>query len=331
MQTRELGRTGERVAPIGLGTMGMTGLGQMPEMYGETDDAESLATIRRAVELGVSLFDTAEVYGPYRNEELLGRGLGADRKNVVVASKFGFRIGDDGVIAGTDGTPANMQRSLDGCLARLGSDYIDLWYLHRLDPATPIEETVGAMADAVSAGKVRWLGLSEVSEKTLRRAHAVHPITALQSEYSLWERNIEGSISAACDELGVTIVPYCPLGRGFLSGTVAAANDLPDGDYRRNDPRFAADNHARNLAIVKTLTDVAERRGASAAQVALAWLLHRNERAVPIPGTKKRHHLEDNVTAAAIALESNDLAALERCDRVAGDRYGKAIMATIDR
>ena len=331
MQTRELGRTGQRVSAIGLGAMGMSGVGGMADMYGETDAREAEATLRRALDLGVDFFDTAEVYGPYVNEELVGRVLGADQKRVVVATKFGFDIGDDGSIAGLNGTPENMHRALDGCLRRLATDCIDLWYLHRLDKSVPIEETVGAMADAVQAGKVRWLGLSEVSAETLRRAHDVHPITALQSEYSLWERNLEGEIADTCAELGVSIVPYCPLGRGFLSGKVDAANQLPEGDYRRHDPRFANENYARNRKIIATVEQIALRHEATAAQIALAWLLHRNSTAIPIPGTKRRRYLEENCAAADLALDDEDMAVLAGCDDVAGDRYNERALASIDR
>ena len=331
MKTRTLGRDGPRVSAIGLGTMGMTGFANAPGMYGPVDQDEAVATIHRALELGVNFFDTAEVYGPYSNEQLVGRALRGRRDQAVLATKFGFRIDTAGKIAGMDGSPENARRALDESLRRLGVDHIDLWYLHRLDPAVPIEETVGAMADAVAAGKVRCLGLSEISAATLRRACDIHPIAALQSEYSFWERNLEHELAPACAELGVTIVAYCPLGRGFLGGNVASADVLPATDYRRLDPRYSADNHPRNQVILDTLETVAKRHAISKAQVALAWLLHRDEGVVPIPGTKRRTYLEENAAAADIDLDADDLELLNRCDTVSGARYSDAAMASIDR
>jgi aryl-alcohol dehydrogenase-like predicted oxidoreductase len=257
LQRRQLGTQGLQVAEIGLGVMGMTGVAGMPEMYGTPDDAEGIATIRHALDVGVDFFDSAEVYGPYTNETLLGKALAGRRHEAVIATKFGFAFTADQRIAGLDSRPENVRRAIEGSLQRLGTDYIDLWYQHRLDRSVPIEETVGAMAEQVRAGKVRFLGLSEVGSETLRRAHAVHPISALQSEYSLWERNLEhrgpagqASVLETCRELGIGIVPYSPLGRGFLGGTLPDPQQLPQSDYRRHDPRLQGENYARNLALL---------------------------------------------------------------------------------
>jgi aryl-alcohol dehydrogenase-like predicted oxidoreductase len=331
MQTRTIGTNGPQVSALGLGTMGMTGGFGLAGMYGPADEAEAIATIHRALGVGVNFIDTAEVYGPYVNEELVGRALEGRRDEVILATKFGFNISDEGKIKGMDGRPENARRAIDASLKRLATDHIDLWYLHRLDPAVPIEETVGAMADLVQEGKVRWLGLSEVSATTLRRACSEHSISALQSEYSLWERTLEREIAPTCRELGVTIVPYCPLGRGFLSGKISHAEDLADSDYRRFDPRYHKDNHAGNQHILATLGAVAERHAASNAQIALAWLLHRNDHCVPIPGTKRRTYLEENAAAADIVLDATDLAELDACDTVSGNRYTDAGMAMIDQ
>ena len=331
MPTRRLGTQGLEVSALGLGTMGITGVAGMPDMYGKADEAEGIATIQRALELGVTFFDTAQVYGPFTNEEVLGRALHGRRDRAIIATKFGFNISDEGRIAGVDSSPANVRRALDGCLARLGVDHIDLWYQHRLDRAVPIEETVGVMAEQVRAGKVRYLGLSEVGAATLRRAHAVHPISALQSEYSVWERNIEGEVIDTCRELGIGIVPYSPLGRGFLTGTVPSADALPERDYRKNDPRYQAGNYDRNTAIVDALREIASRLSATPAQIALAWLLHRGTDIVPIPGTKRRSYLESNVAAATIALTAADMAKLNGLGSTAGARYTERSLATIDR
>ncbi len=331
MHTRTIGIDGPEVSAIGLGTMGMTGGFGSPEVYGPTDEIEAIATLRRALEVGVNFIDTAEVYGPYVNEELVRRAIQGQRDDVVLATKFGFDISDEGNITGMNGRPDNARRAIDASLKRLAVDYIDLWYLHRLDPAVPVEETVGAMADQVSAGKVRCLGLSEVSAATLHRACTEHPISALQSEYSFWERGIESEIAPACRELGITIVPYCPLGRGFLSGKVTHAENLSEDDRRRTDPRYHKDNHARNQHILDTLGAVAKRHGASNAQIALAWLLQRDAACIPIPGTKRRSYLEENAAAADIQLDNNDIDELNACDTVSGDRYSAAGMATIDQ
>lgn len=328
---RRLGKQGLEVSALGLGVMGMSGVAGMPEMYGKPDEAEAIATIHRALELGVTLFDTAEVYGPWVNEELLARALGPQRKQVVIASKFGFRLTAEGRMNGLDGTPANARRALDASLQRLGTDHIDLWYLHRYDRSVPIEETVGAMAEGVRSGKVRYLGLSEVSAATLRRAHAVHPISALQSEYSIWERNIEDGVIATCRELGVGIVPYCPLGRGFLTGAVGKPESLPASDYRSLDPRMQGQNYAHNLEIVHAIERIAKRHDATPAQIALAWLLAQGPDIVPIPGTKRRRWLQDNVAAAAISLTAADLAAVSAVGATSGARYSEKSMATIDR
>lgn len=329
---RQLGRGGPMVPAIGLGVMGMTGVAGMPMMYGQADDAENIATIHRALDLGVNFFDTAEVYGPWSNEELLRRALsGRPRAAAIIATKFGFKITADGRMAGIDGSPPNARRALDGCLQRLGTDYIDIWYLHRLDKTVPIEDSVGAMAEAVRAGKARYLGLSEVGAATLRRAHAVHPITALQSEYSIWERNIEGSVLETCRELGIGVVPYSPLGRGYLTGTVGPLSSLPESDYRRLDERFAAEHYERNRAILAVLQQVASRQGATTAQIALAWLLAQGEDIVPIPGTKRRRWLEENAAAARVQLEPADLNDLRVVTAASGARYTAKAMQSIDR
>lgn len=331
MHSRKLGTQGLTVSAVGLGTMGMAGVAGMVDMYGAVDEAEAIATIHRALDIGVDFLDTAEVYGPYTNEQLVGRALKGRRDKAIVATKFGFRIGENGSIQGADGSPANVRRALDGCLERLGVDYIDLWYQHRLDRAVPIEETVGAMAEQVKAGKVRFLGLSEVGVSTLRRAHAVHPISALQSEYSLWERNIEGEVLNECRALGIGFVPYSPLGRGFLSGQIQL-DSLAESDYRRkHDPRYQADNFANNLSVVAAAQAVADRHGATAAQVAIAWLLHQGEDIVPIPGTKRRTYLDANAAAADLRLSPSDLAQLAKVGSTAGARYTDRSMATIDR
>jgi aryl-alcohol dehydrogenase-like predicted oxidoreductase len=331
MRQRRLGTNGPMVSAIGLGTMGMAGAAGMKEMYGPVDEAEAIATIQRALELGVNFLDTAEVYGPWRNEELVGRALRGRRAQAIVATKFGMRIAKDGAVAGYDGSVANARRALEGSLRRLNVECIDLWYLHRLDRNVPIEETVGVMAEAVHAGKVRWLGLSEVGARTLRRAHAVHPITALQSEWSIWERNLEGEVLDTCRALGIGIVPYSPLGRGFLTGRAPRPAELGAGDYRRNDPRWQDEHYVQNRAIVAALERVAERHHVSAAQVALAWLLHQGPDVVPIPGTKRRAWLEANAAAADLALDATDLAELAAVPATAGPRYGERMMAAIER
>lgn len=328
MESRDLGTQGLTVSALGLGCMGMSW------GYGAADEAEAIATVRRALELGVTFFDTAEIYGPYLNEQLLGRALGADRTSVVVATKFGFRIEADGKMSGVDSTPANVRRACDASLARLGTDYIDLFYQHRVDPAVPIEDTVGAMAELVQAGKIRYLGLSEASAATLERANRVHPISALQSEYSLFERGIEAEVLPTCRRLGIGLVPYSPLGRGLLTGTLQSAEDYQtEGDFRATHPRFQGENFTRNLRLVDALRAVASRHEASAAQVALAWLLWQGEDIVPIPGTKRRHWLEENVGALSLSLTDEDLTELERefaPGAAAGERYTPAMMRYLD-
>jgi aryl-alcohol dehydrogenase-like predicted oxidoreductase len=324
---RKLGRQGLEVSALGLGCMGMS------QSYGAADEQESIATIHRAVELGVTLFDTAEVYGPFKNEELVGRALKARRRGVVIATKFGFRI-VNGKSDGLNSRPDHAREAVEGSLSRLGTDYIDLLYQHRVDPAVPIEDVVGAMAELVREGKVRFLGLSEAGENTIRRAHAVHPISALQSEYSLWERNLEPRILPVLRELGIGLVPFSPLGRGFLAGGVKRAEEYPEGDFRRGDPRFQGANFDANVAAASVVRDLAGKKGATPGQVALSWLLHKGDDIVPIPGTKRRRYLEENVGAAGIVLSSAELASLDAAlapEKVAGPRYNERLMATIDR
>jgi aryl-alcohol dehydrogenase-like predicted oxidoreductase len=305
----------------------------MSQSYGAADEQESIATIHRALDLGVTFFDTAEVYGPYRNEELLGKALAGRRKDVVIATKFGFRI-VDGKLDGVDSRPGHVREAVEGSLSRLGTDYVDLLYQHRVDPAVGIEDVVGAMSDLVREGKVRFLGLSEAGESTIRRAHAIHPISALQSEYSLWERNLEPTIIPVLRELHIGLVPFAPLGRGFLAGSVSRAEDYPEGDFRRGDPRFAGDNFDANMRAAAVVRDVARRKEATPAQVALAWLLHKGDDIAPIPGTKRRKYLEENVAAAGLVLSTAEIEELDRAlapGRVAGPRYNEQLMATIDR
>lgn len=326
MKYRTLGPDFE-VSALGLGCMPMAGVGR--NMYGEADEAESIATIHRAIELGVTLFDTAEIYGPLVNEELVGRAIRGKRDAVVIATKFGFRYDDKGM-TGVDSTPANVQRSCEGSLKRLGVETIDLFYQHRVDPNVPIEETVGAMGRLVEQGKVRRLGLSEASAETIRRAAAVHPIAAVQSEYSLWERDVEADILPVVRELGIGFVPYSPLGRGFLTGQITRREDLPEGDYRLGDPRYSEENFDRNMKVVKVVKQIAAAHDASAAQVALAWLLAQGPDIVPIPGSKRRATLEDSMKAAELVLSAEELAKLDEASPrggTAGLRYGERAMA----
>ncbi len=306
----------------------------MSQSYGKGDDVESIATIHRALDLGVTFFDTAEVYGPFHNEELLGKALRGRRDGVIVATKFGFKIdaSQDRKIVGVDGSPENVRSVADASLARLGIDTIDLFYQHRRDPSVPIEETIGALAKLVKAGKIRAIGLSEVGSATIRRAHAVHPIAALQSEYSLWERGIEAEILPTLRELGIALVPFSPLGRGFLTGTVTGNATLPDDDFRKNDPRFARENADRNVEIVSAVRTIAARYEATPAQIALAWVLAQGADIVPIPGTKRVKYLEENVGAEKIALAAADLAELGAlAARTAGPRYNAAMMSMVER
>lgn len=324
---RPLGSQGLEVSALGLGCMGMS------QSYGVPDDRESVAVLHRALELGVTFFDTAEAYGPFTNEELLGRALQGRRDQVVLATKFGFRF-EGNRLTGTDSRPDHIREVVEASLRRLRTDRIDLLYQHRVDPAVPIEDVVGAMADLVREGKVLFLGLSEAGETTIRRAHAVHPISALQSEYSLWERNLEGDILPLLRELGIGLVAFSPLGRGFLTGTVRRAEDYPEDDYRRGDPRFQGANFDANMAAASVVREMARRRDATPSQVALAWLLHKGDDIVPIPGTKRRRYLEENLAAAALALNAQEVTELDRAlapEAVAGPRYNDNMMAFIDR
>jgi len=324
METRKIGSQGLSAGAIGLGCMGMS------HAYGAGDETESIATIHRALDCGVTLLDTAEVYGPHTNEELVGKAIRGRREQVVLATKFGIALG-----SGTmqlDGSPANARRAVEGSLRRLGVDVIDLYYLHRRDPAVPIEETVGAMKELVEAGKVRFLGLSEVGAATIRRANAVHPISAVQSEYSLWERGIEESILPAMRELGVGLVPFSPLGRGYLTGAVKSSSVFGEGDFRRSLPRFDDEHMAANRNLVDTVKAVAARNAASPAQVALAWVLRVAPDAVPIPGTKRRAYLDDNLGAVNVHLAAADMTELNRLASMAvGDRYSPAMAKIAER
>jgi len=334
MQRRKLGTQGLEVSAIGLGCMGMAGVAGMKAMYGPVDAEEAVATVRRAIDLGVDFFDTAEIYGPYANEQLVGRAIEGRRDGLVIATKFGFRI-VDGRAQGVDSRPENVRKVCDESLERLGIDVIDLFYQHRVDPEVPIEDTVGAMAELVAAGKVRFLALSEAAPETIRRAHAIHPISALQSEYSLWERTVEPDVLPVCRELGIGFVPYSPLGRGFLTGQVKRAEEYEEGDYRRNDPRYQGANFDANMRAVEAVMAVAARHAATPSQVALAWLLHQGDDIVPIPGTKRRDRIEENARAAELRLSDTDLGELDAAAPVgatAGPRYGSpAMMAMVRR
>jgi aryl-alcohol dehydrogenase-like predicted oxidoreductase len=327
---RKLGPEGLTVSALGLGCMGMSQSYGSPE---ERDERESIATIHRALDLGVNLFDTAEVYGPFTNEELLGRALQGRRQQAIIATKFGFKI-EGGKIVGLDSRPEHIREVVEGSLRRLGTDHIELLYQHRVDPAVPIEDVVGAMADLVSQGKVRYLGLSEAGETTIRRAHAVHPIAALQSEYSLWERNLEPRIIPLLRQLGIGLVPFSPLGRGFLTGTAKRAEEYPPDDYRRGDPRYQGSNYDANMKAATAVQELARRKDATPGQIALAWLLHKGEDLVPIPGTKRRKYLEENVAAIEVRLSPEEMAQLDGAlppEKVAGPRYNEQMMATVDR
>ena len=331
MQKRKLGRSGLEVSAIGLGCMGMSFAYGRPE---ERDERESIATIHRAIELGVTFFDTAEAYGPYTNEELLARALAGKRDRVVIATKFGFTFDALGAIAGTDSRPAHIREVVEASLGRLKTDHIDLLYQHRVDRNVPIEDVVGAMAALVREGKVSHLGLSEAGEQTIRRAHAVHPIAAVQSEYSLWERNLEPRIVPMLRELGIGLVPFAPLGRGFLTGAVKRAEEYPEGDYRRGDPRYQGENFDANVRAASAVRDIASKRDATPGQVAIAWLLAKGPDVVPIPGSKRRQHLEENVGAAEVTLGAQEMAALDAAlapGKVSGPRYNPRQMSMVDR
>ena len=324
---RKLGTQGLEVSALGLGCMGMS------QSYGSADDGESIATIHRALDLGVNFFDTAEVYGAFMNEALVGRALKGRREQVVIATKFGFRI-EDGKIAGTDSRPEHIREVVDASLRRLETEVIDLLYQHRVDPNVPIEEVAGTVRELVKAGKVRYFGLSEAGEKTIRRAHAVHPVSALQSECSLWERNLEPKIIPTLRELGIGLVPFSPLGRGFLTGTAKRAEDYPEGDYRRGDPRFQGENFDANVRAAALIQHIAKRKKATPGQIALAWLLHKGDDIVPIPGTKRRSYLEENVAAVSIQLEPGEMAELDQAlspEAISGPRYNERMMALVDR
>ena len=327
LKQRKLGTQGLVVSELGLGCMGMS------QSYGPADENESVATLHRAIDLGCTFLDTAEVYGPFRNEELLGRTLAGRRHEVTIATKFGFRI-EDNHFVGTDSRPAHIAAVCDASLKRLKTDHIDLFYQHRVDPDVPIEDVAGAVGDLVKAGKVRFFGLSEAGEAAIRAAHAVHPVSALQSEYSLWERNLEPAILPLIRSLGIGLVPYSPLGRGFLTGTAKRAEDYPEGDFRKMDPRFQGENFEVNTRAADIVREVAALKSAKPGQIGLAWLLARGPDIVPIPGTKRRSYLEENVEAASIQLDSEEMAKLDAAlspERVSGPRYGQAHMAMINR
>jgi aryl-alcohol dehydrogenase-like predicted oxidoreductase len=328
MERRKLGGQGLEVSAIGLGCMGMS------EFYAGADEAESIATLHRALELGVTFVDTADMYGPFRNEELLGRALRGKREKVVLATKFGNVRGPDKSFRGIDGRPEYVRQACDASLKRLGTERIDLYYQHRVDPKVPIEDTVGAMAELVRAGKVRFLGLSEAAPATIRRAHAVHPISALQTEYSLWSRDPEDEILPTVRSLGIGFVPYAPLGRGFLTGRFRKPEDLPQDDFRRNSPRFQGGNFEKNLQLVERIREIAKEKGVKPAQLALSWVLHQGRDVVPIPGTTARAHLEENAAALAISLSKEDLARIDAAaprGAASGDRYPAASMAHVNR
>ncbi|HEJ6940149.1 TPA: aldo/keto reductase [Serratia marcescens] len=329
MQQRKLGSNGPVVSALGLGCMGMS------DFYSTgADRQEAIATLHRSLELGVTLLDTADMYGPHTNEELVGEAIKGKRQQVFLATKFGIlRDPADPSARGVSSRPEYIRRSVEGSLRRLGVEEIDLYYQHRVDPQVPIEDVVGTMADLIREGKIRHIGLSEASVATLERAHKVHPITALQTEYSLWTRDAEQGVLAACERLGIGFVPYSPLGRGFLTGAIRRPEDLAEDDFRRGNPRFQGENFARNLALVEKVSELAAQKGVKPSQLALAWVLAQGEHIVPIPGTKRRRYLEENVSAAEIALSAAELAAIEAVfplSAAAGDRYGAESMTYIN-
>ncbi len=326
MRKRTLGPDGPEVSAIGLGCMGMSAF------YGATDEPESVRTIQRALDLGCNFLDTSDMYGPHTNEELVGRAIAGRRGEVFLATKFGIRLEPgDAPRRSVDGSPAYVRAACEASLERLGVDRIDLYYQHRVDPSTPIEETVGAMAELVAEGKVGHLGLSEASAETIRTAHAVHPITAVQTEYSLWTRDVEDAILPTLNELGIALVAYSPLGRGFLSGRFTSPDELDEGDFRRYGPRFTGENLTRNLALAERVKELAAEKGITAGQLALAWVLHRGEHIVPIPGTKRVSYLEENLAAADIVLSDEEVEHIaEAVPAAAGDRYDEVGMRSVN-
>jgi aryl-alcohol dehydrogenase-like predicted oxidoreductase len=327
MKYKKLGKSNLEISAIGLGCMGMS------EFYGETNEKESLETLEKALELGLNFYDTADMYGPFINEELLGKFIKGRREKVVIATKFGIeRDPDDWTKRGINGKPEYVRKAVEASLQRLGIDEIDLYYQHRVDVNTPIEETVGAMAKLVAEGKVKYLGLSEASAETLRKANAVHPISALQSEYSIWSRDIEGEILETCKELGVTLVAYSPLGRGFLTGRYKKREDLSSDDYRHNTPRFQGENFDKNIELANKIEEIAKRKSCTAAQLALAWTMQKAENIVPIPGTKKAHRVEENLGALNVELTAEDFDEIEPLSKsVAGLRYPEEYMGAVNR
>jgi len=324
---RKLGSQGLEVSAIGLGCMGMS------QSYGVADEAESIATLHRSIELGCTFLDTAEVYGPFKNEDLLGRALQGKRDQVTIATKFGFKI-EDGKMNGTDSRPDHIIEAVESSLKRLQTDHIDLLYQHRVDRNVPIEDVAGTVGDLVKAGKVRFFGLSEAGAATIRKAHQVHPVSAVQSEYSLWERNLEADVIPALRELKIGLVAFSPLGRGFLTGEVKRAEDYPADDFRRNDPRYQGENYDANMRAAQVVRDIAQAHHAKPGQIALAWVLAKGEDIVPIPGTKRRTYLEENVAAAAIDLTAEEVTRLDEAlasGKISGPRYGEAMMAMVDR
>lgn len=327
MQKRKLGNLGLEVSALGLGCMGMS------DFYSGRDDNESIKTIHRSLDLGVTLLDTADMYGVGKNEELVGRAIKGRRDQVIIATKFGNVRAEDGTFLGVNGRPEYVKQACEASLRRLGVDYIDLYYQHRVDPNTPIEETIGAMADLVREGKVRYIGMSEAAPETIRRAHAVHPITALQTEYSLWSRDVEDEILPTCRELGIGFVAYSPLGRGFLTGKIQKFEDLEEDDYRRHSPRFQGENFQKNLDLVQQIRKIASEKGCQPSQLALAWLLAQGQDIVPIPGTKKIPYLEENLKALDISLTDDDLARINQVAPqgvAAGERYPEEVMKGVN-